>query len=242
MIDRVFSQDAVIRIRARMKRVIVDMPLPPLVFLEKVCWGLRFRKWLGEQAAGAVPYLRNRSDLYAYLNGSVLQGAAINYLEFGVAGGDSIRQWMCLNADRGSRFFGFDTFQGLPDHWKHFGGVTPKGAFGTGGRPPVVEDEARVTWLVGLFQEALPAFLRDFRSEGQIVIHLDADLYSSTVYVLSALNDIMRPGAIVVFDEFASFDNEFRALQDFSTAFRRVYRVLACAGRYYDHVAIQFGA
>ncbi|HEV2386559.1 MAG TPA: TylF/MycF/NovP-related O-methyltransferase [Candidatus Acidoferrales bacterium] len=166
---------------------------------------------------------------------------AIDYLEFGVAEGDSIRRWTDLNTNAGSRFFGFDSFRGLPEDWKLAGRAIPRGSFGTGGRTPLIEGDARVRWIVGLFQETLPAFLQDFHPENQLVIHLDADLYSSTLYVLSALNDILGPGAIVIFDEFASFDNEFRALQDFSSAFRRVYGLLAGAGGCYDKVAIQFG-
>lgn len=39
---------------------------------------------------------------------------AINYLEFGVADGYSFLWWMHQNANPDSRFYGFDTFTGLP--------------------------------------------------------------------------------------------------------------------------------
>ena len=32
------------------------MPLAPLASLEKICWGLRFRKWLRDQGTETVPY------------------------------------------------------------------------------------------------------------------------------------------------------------------------------------------
>src|SRR5215216_4984279 len=38
----------------------------------------------------------------------------VNYLEFGVAGGQSFDWFMEQNADHNSRFYGFDTFDGLP--------------------------------------------------------------------------------------------------------------------------------
>jgi hypothetical protein len=208
--------------------------------LEKICWGLRFRKWLKAANGEAIPYFEKRYDLYDYLSKSVVKQAAIDYLEFGVAAGESTREWLRLNTQPDSRFFGFDTFEGLPGDWKHLGGRTPKGTFSTGGRPPSLENEPRVQWLVGLFQDTLPGFLKGFEPRNTMVVHMDADLYSSTLYVLAMMNGILGPGTIVLFDEFSSFDNEFRALEDFGSAFRKDYRVLACGGQYYDKVAIQF--
>jgi hypothetical protein len=209
-----------------------------MVLLEKICCGLRFKEW--RRRAQEVPYFQERFDLYAHLEKSVLKQAPIDYLEFGVAKGGSIREWMRLNTQPGSRFFGFDTFEGLPADWRHVGGKSPKGTFGTHGQPPLVANEPRVTWLVGLFQDTVPGFFTSFHPRSKLVVHMDADLYSSTLYVLAALNELLGPGTIVLFDEFASFDNEFRALEDFCSAFRKDYRVLACAGQYYDQVAIQF--
>lgn len=229
-----------VKVRAGIKRAVVSMPLAPLASLEKICWGLRFRRWLRDQCTEAVPYFTNRSDLYKYINETVMQGAAIDFLEFGVSTGESIRAWMRLNSNPGSRFFGFDTFLGLPEEWKHFGYVSQRGEFGTGGRPPAVDGDSRVAWLVGMFQDTLPAFSRDFSPRSKLVIHLDPDLYSSTLYVLSVLNPILVSGTTVLFDDFTCFDNQFRALGDFSAAFRRGYRILGCGGDYYDKIAIQF--
>jgi O-methyltransferase len=229
-----------IKVRAGMKRAVVSMPLAPLASLEKICWGLRFRKWRRDQGTESVPYFPNRLDLYKYINETVSQGTAIDFLEFGVATGESIRAWMHLNTNSDSRFFGFDTFLGLPEEWKHFGYVSQKGAFSTDGRPPTVEGDPRVAWLVGMFQDTLPGFLRDFSPRNKLVIHLDPDLYSSTLYVLSVLNPVLFSGATVLFDDFTCFDNQFRALGDFTSAFRRGYRILGCGGDYYDKVAIQF--
>jgi hypothetical protein len=211
-----------------------------VLVLEKVCWGLRFNSWVRRTGCGAVPHFQERFELYGYLNRSILKEGPIDYLEFGVAEGDSIREWMRLNVEPRSRFFGFDTFEGLPEEWRHVGGSTPSGTFNAHGEPPDIENEPRVRFISGLFQDTLPLFLRGFQPSNELVVHLDADLYSSTVYVLAVLYGILGPGTIVLFDEFNSFDNEFRALEDFACAFRKSYRVLACGGQCYDQVAIQF--
>jgi hypothetical protein len=215
-------------------------PFPPMLFLENIYWALRFRQWLRGRRGEAVPYIRERSQLFAYLNGSILKGSAIDYLEFGVAEGESIREWARLNRYPGSRFFGFDSFEGLPEDWRGVFGRTAKGIFGRHGQPPEIENEPRVTWVVGLFQDTLPGFLQSFQPRGRLVVHLDADLYSSTLYVLAVISGILGPGTIVLFDDFSSFDDVFRALEDFASAFRRDYRVLAWGGPCCDQVAIEF--
>jgi hypothetical protein len=93
---------------------------------------------------------------------------------------------------------------------------------------------------VGLFQHTLPGFLQSFQPRNEVIVHLDADLHSSTLYVLATMSGFLGHGAIVLFDDFSSFDNQFRALDDFVSAFRKDYHVLACGGRYYEKVAIQF--
>jgi len=228
------------RMRVALRRTVTRAPFPPMLFLENIYWALRFRQWLRGRRGDAVPYIRERSQLFAYLNGSILKGSAIDYLEFGVAKGESIREWTRLNRHPGSRFFGFDSFEGLPEDWRGVFGRTAKGTFGTHGQPPEIENEPRVTWLVGLFQDTLPGFLQSFQPRGRLVVHLDADLYSSTLYVLTVISGILGPGTIVQFDDFSSFDDVFRALEDFASAFRKSYRLLACGGQCYDQVTIEF--
>ena len=227
-------------VKAFVKRVLRKVPLRPLLVVEKTCWGLRFNEWFRKKNCKDAPYFEERFDLYSYLNTSFLEGAAIDYLEFGVADGDSIREWTRLNTHPRSRFVGFDTFQGLPEVWNHVGRSTPRGTFDTNGHPPTFENEPRVSFVKGLFQDTLPRFVQEFQPRNRLVLHMDADLYSSTLYALASLNQVFAPGTIVLFDEFDSFDNEFRALSDFVTAFRRDYSVLAWGGNCCAKVAIQF--
>ena len=50
-------------------------------------------------------------------------------------------------------------------------------------------------------------------------LHIDSDLYSSASYVLDRLRDRIRPGTIILFDEYFNFpgwqQDEFRAWQEF---------------------------
>lgn len=43
---------------------------------------------------------------------------------------------------------------------------------------------------------------------------MDADLYSSTLFVLVTIAPMLKAGDIIIFDEFADVMNEFRALLD----------------------------
>ena len=63
----------------------------------------------------------------------MLKECAIDYLEFGVYRGASIRAWVGLSAHKESRFIGFDSFEGLPERWS---GSLGAGAFDAGGNIP----------------------------------------------------------------------------------------------------------
>ena len=72
-----------------------------------------------------------------------------------------------------------------------------------------------------------------------LIVHLDADLYSSTLYVLTQLDRCLVPGTILIFDEFSQVTGEFKAWRDYTTAYGRRGRVLGHAGTFYEHVAIE---
>ena len=84
----------------------------------------------------------------------------------------------------------------------------------------------RITLFKGLFQQTLAPFLEHHPIPSQLVVNIDADLYSSTLLVLTRCNDILRPGTVIVFDEFSSILHEFRALDDYCSAYMRSYEVL----------------
>ncbi len=179
----------------------------------------------------------SRKEMYEYIFASEELGVAIDYLEFGVYQGASMRWWVGRNGDPGSRFVGFDTFDGLPEEWA----LTrmPKGTFSTAGAFPDIADP-RCSFVKGLFQSTLQGFLRTYTRRERLVIHLDADLYSSTLFVLTSLASYLRPGDLLIFDEFYGGLDEFRAFEDFCAAFPTRYLTLAQVGRY-TQVALRLG-
>ena len=169
------------------------------------------------------------SDFYRHVQEQAGgNGRPIDYLEFGVAQGRTLRLWTQLNTHRDSRFFGFDSFWGLPEDWEWAIGGMPKGTFSTGGMSPDIADQ-RVECIQGLFQHSLPPFLEQFRPRDPLIVHLDCDLYSSTLYVLTKLDPLLQ-GALVIFDEFDNLLHEFAAFQDYARSYRRAYELVSRVG------------
>jgi Macrocin-O-methyltransferase (TylF) len=132
------------------------------------------------------------------------------YLEFGVWGGNSIN----LIAERISEVIhGFDSFEGLPEDWIE---GYEKGAFSTQGQLPPVRDNVQLH--VGWFDKVLPTFMQKY-TDDIAFMHVDCDLYSSTETIFSCLGDRIKPGCVIVFDEYFNCpnwkENEYKAFQEF---------------------------
>jgi len=176
-----------------------------------VVYGPGYRKWLEVNPGETLP---DREALYRFIFEREGLDCPIDYLEFGVYKGSSIRWWLEKNCHPESRFVGFDCFDGLPEKW----GEMPEGTFSTFGAVPEVADE-RCSFVKGYFQDTLPNWLisRDFRRK--TIVHLDADLYSSTLLVLLQVLPRLKRGDIIIFDEFGSYLDEYRALVDATVAY-----------------------
>ncbi|MES9860208.1 MAG: class I SAM-dependent methyltransferase [Candidatus Thiodiazotropha sp. LLP2] len=187
-----------------------------------------------KKKSGQYPFFEQRFEMYDYVNNEVLKNCEVDYLEFGVFKGDSIKYFSELNQQSGSRFVGFDTFEGLPEDWVEFSRTVKKETFTTEGNLPAIDDD-RVSFVKGLFQDSLPGFLETFKPDKQLLIHNDSDLYSATLYVLTYMNQYLKPGTVIIFDEFYSVLDEFRALQDYTSAYMKEYEVIAATN---DHVQV----
>jgi predicted O-methyltransferase YrrM len=131
-------------------------------------------------------------------------------LEFGVWSGSTLRIIASARGGTGG-VYGFDSFEGLPESWRT---GFPAGMFSAEGLPDVPGAEL----VVGLFSDTLPAFLAE-HDEPAAFVHVDCDLYSSTVTVLEHIGPRLRPGTVIVFDEFFNYpgwqEHEYRAWTEY---------------------------
>jgi hypothetical protein len=176
-------------------------------------------RFILRELAGA-PRFKTRNELLEYSLGHV--AAEGLFLEFGVYKGDSINHIARLKPKR--TIYGFDSFGGLPEDW----GIRPKGYFKT--EIPKVLGNVRL--VVGLFQDTLERFLEE-HPEKVAFVHMDADVYSATRYVLFALakNSRLQTGTVVQFDELFNYsgwwmDGEYKALLEFAGEFGVSFRYL----------------
>jgi methyltransferase family protein len=119
------------------------------------------------------------------------------FLEFGVAGGNSIRRIATLNPSK--KIYGFDSFHGLPERW----GTLPKGHFACDVPNNL---PSNVELVVGLFDATLPQFLSEHPGDVAFA-HIDSDLYESAKCVLDNLKPRLKPGSILAFDEIWAHSN-----------------------------------
>lgn len=160
---------------------------------------------------------------------SDLQG---DYYEFGLFRGQSfaaahrLARRHRLASDM--RFFGFDSFQGLPQP----DGFDAAGEFRKGdyacSRAEVTAtlEKRRVDWsriqlVEGWYDQTLTPNLKSALAPGKVGIALvDCDLYESTVPVLRFLTSLIQDGSIILFDDWNCFDRsdqkgERRAFREF---------------------------
>ena len=176
----------------------------------------------------------DRFELYRVVQFSVIRDEPIDFLEFGVFRGNSLQEWSALNEHPESRFYGFDSFNGLPDAWREGQG---KGHFDVDGAIPKIAD-GRVKLIKGWFDETIPDFVSGFTPKNRLVLHLDADLYASTLVPLVYFARYLQAGSLVIFDEFYDRNHEFKAFQDFLKISKQQYR-LVCQMENYAKVCIE---
>ena len=171
----------------------------------------------------AHPRLRSFENVFDRIAQDVSKKRVL-YLEFGVFEGSSMRYWSKLLLNPESHLHGFDSFEGLPESW----GDTNRtqGFFSTQGVIPQIDD-SRVRFFKGWFEETLPSYKAP--PHDVLVVNMDADLYSSTSYVLSEIRELIVPGTYLYFDEFNHRDHELRAFDEFRRNTGIKFSVLAAS-------------
>jgi predicted O-methyltransferase YrrM len=165
-----------------------------------------------------APYFEKHQALVKHALGEV-SGHGL-YLEFGVGRGKSMR-WIASQVS--GAIHGFDSFEGIQEYWNG----NPVGSFAQKNLPKVPDN---VEFHVGYFDATLPGFLEK-HADPVAFLHVDCDLYSSTVTILEALGNRLQPGAIVLFDEYYNFhrwqEHEFKAFQEFVARVGLKYEYIA---------------
>lgn len=163
-------------------------------------------RFVREAMSAARTFPHPRATLEHALRLASADGMA---LEFGVASGTTLET--IARARGGQHVYGFDSFDGLPEDWR--AGFV-RGTFRTD-EPPEVPGAQLV---IGLFADTLPGFLAEH--PGPVAfLHLDADLRSSTTTVLEHVGPRLRPGSVLLFDEYFNYpgweEHEHRAWTEY---------------------------
>ncbi|HYG88822.1 MAG TPA: tetratricopeptide repeat protein [Azospirillum sp.] len=207
------------------RRLLGDEAGAQALFAERIAAQPR-RRPLWDAVEAVRPALAPDVRLFA-LSGPLLEYALSEatqpglVLEFGVRRGTSIDR---IAARAGQTVHGFDSFEGLPEAW----GSEPPGVLSTGRQLPAVRPN--VALHAGWFEDTLPAFLAAHAGLVRFV-NVDSDIYSSAKTVLTALAGRIRPGTVLVFDEFIGNrtwrDDEYKAFQEYVQAYGVRYEVIA---------------
>lgn len=136
-------------------------------------------------------------------------------VEFGVYSGYSLG----LIADK-MPVIGFDSFEGLPEDWRE---GFPKGKFSLTHKPSLgvnLLPPANAMIVPGWFEDTVPTF--PFPELG--LVHIDCDLYSSTVTALEGVIDSVGIDTLIVFDEYHSYpgaeDHEEKAFTEWCMKYK----------------------
>lgn len=146
------------------------------------------------------------------------QGWAI---EFGVYSGASLK----IIAEH-MPVIGLDSFDGLPEDWRP---GFPKGKFALPFGGPQYPYHPNAMIVPGLFSDSLPPLIeRGLPWLG--LVHIDCDLYSSTVTALDAVLPFIGAETFVVFDEFHGYpgheEHEMKAWEEFIIRNQITYSVV----------------
>ncbi len=152
-----------------------------------------------------------------------------NYFEFGCHSGRTFSAAVNAAGYLGmpnAEFYAFDSFEGLPPTSAGEDGIFQSGSFSTS-RADFVRIVERKTGLrlgdqyivQGYYSDSLTAALQTRMPKAGIV-HIDVDLYSSTVDVLRFVKPLLVQGTLLMFDDWYCFPGgslmgERRALTEF---------------------------
>lgn len=159
-----------------------------------------------------IPSLSEAPLSYVLRNCNFDDGIAV---ELGVYSGTTIKQ---IVSKFNGEVHGFDSFEGLPERWDRNDMTFDKGHFDVKGNIPIVEG---ATLHKGWFSDTLPPFVASL-SKKISLLHVDCDLYSSTIDSFRILGPHLSRNCVIVFDELLDYPNyeqgELKALYEYAFA------------------------
>ena len=192
---------------------------------------LEVGRWLKSNGFRARPRYADREQFYLTI-ARAIEPEKILYLEFGVWRGASMDSWCKRLKTRSPRCTAWIALRGFP---KPGTPAESQGTFSVNSVMPKFDDP-RVVLHKGWFNETLPEFT--LPEHDRLVLNLDADLYSSTIFVLETLESAIRPGTILIFDEFCDRLHELKAFREFLASTRMRFEFLG-ATENLEQVAFQ---
>jgi len=174
---------------------------------------------------------------YVLENNLVLDGT---WIEFGVFNGRTINY---ISKFTKNKIYGLDTFTGLPHEWNISDDtIIEKGYYSYEDfianidaklKLPPVNDN--VVLIKGLFSDTIPLFLNDQKIS---FMHIDCDIYESTVDVFNNVTPNVVDGCVIVFDEFINYPNyhkhEFLAFHEWVDKYDITYEYIGINGEFYE--------
>ncbi len=164
-----------------------------------------------------------------YIKSSIPLGVPPVFLEFGCHSGRTFSS--IINAAKylnisNTEFFAFDSFEGLPETNKNEDGIFETGTFHTtkSNFKKIIKKKTGVKLddkniISGFYSNSLTIDLQKKMPKIGMV-HIDVDLYSSTIQVLDFIKPLIVKGTLLVFDDWYCFPpnsgkGEPGAVQDF---------------------------
>jgi predicted O-methyltransferase YrrM len=171
-----------------------------------------------------VPLLATREEFLAKsVDAVTLDG---DWAEFGVAKGWSMR-FLAERLPEHGHLWAFDSFKGLPESIPELPRIF-RGRF----KCDVPDAPPRTTITVGLFEDYVSSWaVEHAATAGRLaLVHLDADLYTSTKTVLDAIAPLLGPGTVMICDDVLPpmpADQEWRAVHEWMESHAVEYEWIA---------------
>ena len=163
-------------------------------------------------------------------------------LEFGVFRAITIN--ILASIVPGEIVWGFDSFEGLPEEWKENDNlIRPKGFF----KIDIPKVRTNVKLVKGFFDKSLSGWME--LNKGDIsFLHIDSDLYSSAKFIFDNLNDRIKVGTIIAFDEISDWkekpsyqyweEGEWKAFNEWLDEYDRDVEVICRTNRFQGAVKV----